>query len=90
MYLDAVGAEHEFPKIQSDLMLNTHQCKRAISGITQNLILEVFLLLFRWLDQPGGLPEWPMGADCKSAGLAFSGSNPLPTTSALSSKPISR
>jgi hypothetical protein len=28
----------------------------------------------------GGLPEWPMGADCKSAGLAFSGSNPLPTT----------
>jgi hypothetical protein len=32
----------------------------------------------------GGLPEWPMGADCKSAGLAFSGSNPLPTTSAFS------
>jgi hypothetical protein len=34
----------------------------------------------------GGLPEWPMGADCKSAGLAFSGSNPLPTTSFLKSK----
>jgi hypothetical protein len=31
----------------------------------------------------GGLPEWPMGADCKSAGLAFSGSNPLPTTRIL-------
>ena len=29
----------------------------------------------------GGLPERPMGADCKSAGSAFSGSNPLPTTS---------
>jgi hypothetical protein len=24
----------------------------------------------------GGLPERPMGADCKSAGYAFQGSNP--------------
>ena len=43
----------------------------------------------------GGLPERPMGADCKSAGSAFSGSNPLPTTSfslqvVVSSKPIGR
>ena len=38
----------------------------------------------------GGLPEWPMGADCKSAGLAFSGSNPLPTTSALSYEAVWR
>src|SRR5215218_6941302 len=28
----------------------------------------------------GGLPEWPMGADCKSVGLAFEGSNPSPAT----------
>ncbi|MEN9304963.1 MAG: hypothetical protein RLY76_231, partial [Actinomycetota bacterium] len=35
-------------------------------------------------EQIGGLPERPMGADCKSAGSAFSGSNPLPTTSSNS------
>ena len=28
----------------------------------------------------GGLPEWSKGADCKSAGDAYSGSNPLPST----------
>src|SRR5438477_13010359 len=30
----------------------------------------------------GGLPEWPKGADCKSAGYAFDGSNPSPSTGA--------
>src|SRR6266850_635733 len=28
----------------------------------------------------GGVPEWTKGADCKSAGLAFEGSNPSPST----------
>ena len=28
----------------------------------------------------GGVPEWPKGADCKSAGDAFGGSNPPPST----------
>ncbi|CAH8184500.1 hypothetical protein VAE130_540003 [Vibrio aestuarianus] len=28
----------------------------------------------------GGVPEWPKGADCKSAGTAFDGSNPSPST----------
>src|SRR5258708_36559835 len=28
----------------------------------------------------GGLPEWPKGAHCKSAGYAFDGSNPSPST----------
>ena len=28
----------------------------------------------------GGVPEWPKGADCKSAGSAFVGSNPTPST----------
>ena len=28
----------------------------------------------------GRLPKWPTGADCKSAGYAFDGSNPSPTT----------
>ena len=31
-------------------------------------------------DTPGRLPERPKGADCKSAGNAYSGSNPLPAT----------
>ena len=30
---------------------------------------------------PGGLPERPMGGDCKSPGSAFEGSNPSPATS---------
>jgi hypothetical protein len=28
----------------------------------------------------GGVPEWPKGTDCKSAGSAFGGSNPPPST----------
>ncbi len=28
----------------------------------------------------GGVPEWPKGADCKSAGGAYGGSNPPPST----------
>ena len=28
----------------------------------------------------GRLPKWPKGADCKSAGIAFGGSNPSPPT----------
>ena len=27
----------------------------------------------------GGVPEWPKGADCKSAGGAYGGSNPPPS-----------
>ena len=37
-------------------------------------ILEVF----------GWVPEWPKGADCKSVGSAFEGSNPSPSISTLS------
>ena len=28
----------------------------------------------------GGLPEWLKGADCKSAGYAYTGSNPVAPT----------
>ena len=31
----------------------------------------------------GGLPEWLKGADCKSVGYAYRGSNPLAPTSKL-------
>jgi hypothetical protein len=31
----------------------------------------------------GGVPEWLKGADCKSAGYAFEGSNPSPSTTKI-------
>jgi hypothetical protein len=31
----------------------------------------------------GGVPERPKGADCKSAGSAFVGSNPTPSTNLI-------
>jgi hypothetical protein len=33
------------------------------------------------IERFGGIPKWPTGADCKSAGIAFVGSNPTPSTS---------
>ena len=33
--------------------------------------------------QSGWIPEWPKGADCKSVGNAFEGSNPSPSISHL-------
>ena len=30
----------------------------------------------------GWIPEWPKGADCKSVGTAFEGSNPSPSSTA--------
>ena len=36
--------------------------------------------LLKWLVSSGGVPERSKGADCKSAGSAFEGSNPSPST----------
>ena len=37
----------------------------------------------------GGIPEWPKGTDCKSAGNAFGGSNPpSPTKPVLEKVPV--
>ncbi len=37
---------------------------------------------FFWLRiDSGEVPKWPNGADCKSAGIAFEGSNPSLSTS---------
>ena len=41
-----------------------------IIGFSHNFILCV----------NGQIPEWPKGADCKSVGTAFEGSNPSPST----------
>ena len=40
-----------------------------------------FSTLISHADISGGLPERPMGTDCKSVGSAFDGSNPSSTTS---------
>ncbi len=38
------------------------------------------ILIFRLTaGSSGGVPKWPKGADCKSAGNAFGGSNPPPS-----------
>ena len=47
-------------------------------GITSSKALH-----FTSLNNPGGLPERPMGGDCKSPGSAFEGSNPSPATKKL-------
>ena len=36
--------------------------------------------IVRCLTRRGEVPEWPKGADCKSAGYAFEGSNPSLST----------
>jgi hypothetical protein len=42
------------------------------------------------LDTLGGVPERSKGADCKSAGSAFAGSNPAPATRATAGRGDSR
>ena len=42
-----------------------------------SILFHTFALAFK---KQGWLPEWPNGADCKSAGDAFGGSNPSPPT----------
>src|SRR5205823_3987849 len=42
----------------------------------------------RYLAVHGSVPERPKGADCKSAGTAFGGSNPPRPTSLLRQKPL--
>ena len=37
----------------------------------------------------GGIPEWPKGADCKSVGTAFGGSNPPSPTKKQTSNSLS-
>ena len=44
----------------------------------------------RFREQQGGVPKRSNGADCKSVGLAFGGSNPPPTTSKSPQKGLER
>ena len=50
-------------------------CNEAVGG-SSPLASSSILNSYR----AGGVPEWTKGADCKSAGLAFEGSNPSPST----------
>lgn len=54
-------------------------------GLKKSLIKPLtsvrFLLVLVIVDKKGSMPERLMGADCKSAGYAYAGSNPArPTT----------
>ena len=40
------------------------------------------------MNSDGGVPEWPKGADCKSAGSAYGGSNPPPSTIYLTQRAL--
>ena len=42
-------------------------------AILSNVIYNTFVV-------HGWIPEWPKGADCKSVGTAFEGSNPSPSS----------
>jgi hypothetical protein len=66
-------------------------CKQAVRGssplassacASPNSVLFSYSCSLRckFISSFGGLPEWPKGADCKSAGYAFDGSNPSPST----------
>ena len=48
-----------------------HQPSKLVIGVRPPLPAPYF---------SGGIPEWPKGADCKSASTSFDGSNPSSTT----------
>ena len=54
--------------------------KKLCKVIVVSKLICIFALAFK-TKAIGWLPEWPNGADCKSAGYAFGGSNPSPPTS---------
>ena len=53
-------------------------CNQQVGGSSPSTSSKLFQAGFRaaLTSQYGGIPEWPKGTDCKSAGNAFGGSNP--------------
>ncbi len=47
-----------------------------LASLDFDLIKDTILLSGVHFNQYGGIPEWPKGTDCKSAGDAYGGSNP--------------
>ena len=65
------------------LILGVKKLKKTLKKLLPRL--GVMLIMASLSDdnerkQIGGVPEWPKGSDCKSAGSAFDGSNPSPST----------
>ena len=54
----------------------THYLRDGVEDWAQKLVI----FHGTHLRVQGGLPEWPKGADCKSAAECFGGSNPSPAT----------
>ncbi len=50
-------------------------CNQQVIGSSPIIGLMSFFI--KGIFYSGRVPEWPKGTDCKSAGDAFSGSNPL-------------
>ena len=49
-------------------------CNQQVIGSSPIIgLLEIIYFHYGWI------PEWPKGADCKSVGTAFEGSNPSPS-----------
>ena len=51
-------------------------CNQQVVGSTPITSLTQKVLRKTNQTEYGGIPEWPKGTDCKSAGTAFGGSNP--------------
>ena len=49
-------------------------CNQQVGGSNPSTSSTFFLIAY------GGVPKWPKGTDCKSAGFAFDGSNPSSST----------
>ena len=58
-----------------------HQPSKLVIGVRPPLPAPYF---------SGGIPEWPKGADCKSASTSFDGSNPSSTTIFCNKAPQAR
>ena len=50
-------------------------CNQQVVGSTPTVGFDNIFVIYIYF---GRIPEWPKGADCKSAGTAFEGSNPSP------------
>ena len=65
-----------------------HALARKTSKKLKKYLAKTFFFVYNKFIQ-GWIPEWPKGTDCKSAGDAFEGSNPSPSTTTLNSQVFS-
>ena len=70
MPLKSIGYDRDAGVAQQVEQLICNQQVAGSSPIASSTLCQLF----------GGVPEWSKGADCKSAGGAYGGSNPPPST----------